>query len=684
MTPRLARCALAALLVAASFAAYRPALDAGFVAFDDDAYVYDNPQVAAGLGRDGVYWAFSGAHASNWHPLTWLSHMADVELFGSAPKGHHFTNVALHAANAVLLFLLLASLTGAPLPSFFAAGVFALHPANVESVAWIAQRKTTLSTLFALLAVAGYVRWVRRRAPGAYAASLLCFGLSLASKQTFVTLPVLLLLLDYWPLRRDLELERALRAGHGRWWPLLREKVPYGVLAAAASLVTLHVQADAMPSIEAYPLSERLGNAPIAYVRYLGMLLWPARLAVFYPQLPGDVTAPKLLACLALLAAVTGLVWRLRRWRFLLVGWLWLLVALVPMIGVVQVGAQALADRYAYTAFWGPIVALVFGAAAVLRSRPRATLLPAVAGVAGLLVLATLGFLASRQARSWHDTVTLFEDAVADTRDNWLAHRTLAAEYFGRGDYGKALEHCEKGLALGRDLGTFLGTCGLTLYETGRPGLALEKLEEAIRIAPDNPIGFMNLGWIHAERGEHERAAELLAEAARKLPPAAPRYAYRTVYANWGRALASLGRAEEAREKYERALARDPDVAFVLRDAAQLDLEGDPPRAARRLERAVALDPGDAKARYLLASAYAFGGDLDAAAATLVALADLTPRASRAALQLAETLARLGRAQDAARLLERTRAAAGRSPSEGARAAVAAIDTRLAPEESAE
>jgi len=678
MTPRLARCALAALLVAASFAAYRPALEAGFVAFDDDAYVYENPQVAAGLGWDGVRWALSGAHASNWHPLTWLSHMADVELFGQAPKGHHFTNVALHAANAVLLFLLLASLTGAPLPSFFAAGVFALHPANVESVAWISQRKTTLSTLFALLALAGYVRWVRRRTPRDYAASLLCFGLSLASKQTFVTLPVLLLLLDYWPLRRDVETEPALRPAGGRPWLLLREKVPYGVLAAAASLVTLHVQADAMPSIEAYPLSQRLGYAPIAYVRYLGMLLWPARLAVFYPQISGDVTAPKLLACLALLAAVTALVWRLRRWRFLLVGWLWLLVALVPMIGVVQVGAQALADRYAYTAFWGPIVALVFGAAALADRRRRAMLLPAAAGLAGVLVLATLGLLASRQARSWRDTVTLFEDAVSDTRGNWLAHRTLAAEYFGRGDYAKALHHCDECLALGRDLGTVLGTCGLALYETGRPALAAQRLEEAIRIAPDNPIGFMNLGWIHAERGEHERAAELLAEAARKLPPAAPRYAYRTVYANWGRALASLGRADEAREKYERALARDPDVAFVLRDAAQLDLEGDPPRAARRLERAVALDPGDGKARYLLASAYALGGDLEAAAATLVALADLSPRASEAPLQLAALLARRGQGDAAERLLERTLAAAGRSPSEGARAAAAAIETRLA------
>ena len=331
---------LCAALVAATFAAYSPALDAGFVAFDDDAYVYDNPQVSAGLGWTGVPWALVASHASNWHPLTWLSHMADVEIFGQGPQGHHFTNVALHAANAVLLFLLLASLTGALLPSFFAAGVFALHPANVESVAWISQRKTTLSTLFLLLALFGYVRYVRHRAPRAYAASLLCFALSLASKQTFVTLPVLLLLLDYWPLRRDAETEPAPRRAGGRAWPLLREKIPYLVLAAAASLVTFHVQADAMPSIEAYPLSERLGNVPIAYVRYLGMLLWPTRLAVFYPQGPGDVTTQKLLACLALLAVVTALVWRFRRWRFLLFGWLWFLVALVPMIGVVQVGPQ--------------------------------------------------------------------------------------------------------------------------------------------------------------------------------------------------------------------------------------------------------------------------------------------------------------------------------------------------------
>jgi tetratricopeptide (TPR) repeat protein len=344
---------------------------------------------------------------------------------------------------------------------------------------------------------------------------------------------------------------------------------------------------------------------------------------------------------------------------------------------VVQVGAQSMADRYAYASFWGPTIALVWGATSLAAAAPPVLRAGLAAGAA--LVLATLGFLSHRQAACWHDTLSLFEDAVADTEGNWLAHRSLAAHYFEREDYAKALEHCEKGVALGRDLGTLLGTCGLALYESGRPELAIRQLEEAIRIAPENPIGYMNLGWIRAERGEYEDAAALLETAAGKLPATPTTDAYLTVYANWGRALASLGRGAEAREKYELALARDPDAAFALRDLAQLDLQGgDPSRAAARLERALALDPADAKARYVLATAHALRGDLDAAAATLVALAELASEASGAAPQLAATLLRLGREEDAARLLAKTRDAAGRSASPGARAAVAAIEAQLA------
>jgi protein O-mannosyl-transferase len=591
---------LAVLLAAATLASYAPTFSAGFVDIDDADYVPENEVVKAGLGADGLVWAFVDPHAGNWFPLTWISHMTDVELFGVEPRGHHAMNVALHVANALLLFLALASITGELAPSFVVAAVFALHPVNVESVAWISQRKTTLSTFFGILAIWSYARWARSGRRLAYAASLASFALSLLSKQIFVTLPFALLLLDYWPLRRrELEPPDAqqptLRSVLRGWLRLLPEKLPYLLLAVAASVAAIVAQRDAISTGETYPLAVRLGNVAISYVRYLGSLAWPAHLAVFYPLYEDDVTLARVLGSIVLLLGITAGAWRWGRTRrFLLVGWLWFLGTLVPVIGLLQIGAQAMADRYAYVPFWGLLIALTWTGWDWIQSHRAvpSTRVAAAAGVAALFAI--LGISTFRQAAVWHDSIALFEAALRGGDRNYVAHRALAGQYFNRGDYTRALQHAEEGAKHPRDLGEVLPVYGMALYQTGAKARAIEVLEEATRVAPNNVMGFTNLGWIALQEGDTGRAIDAL-QAAVRVDPQSARAAHMLATAELRRgdlagAATALERAValdaqnfDARIEWARALAslqRFAEATEVLRSA--LDAARSFPEAQRR------------------------------------------------------------------------------------------------------
>ncbi|HVH05156.1 MAG TPA: tetratricopeptide repeat protein [Myxococcota bacterium] len=505
MTRPLRMVLLSALLAVATLAAYAPTFSAGFVDVDDPDFVTENELVAPGLTAQGAAAAFLRAHAGNWFPLTWLSHMADVSLFGMDPRPHHAVNVALHAASAVLLFAALAALTGALAPSFAVAAVFALHPLQVESVAWISQRKTTLSTFFGFLALLTYAGWARTGSRRAYVASLASFACSLLAKQTLVTLPFLLLVLDAWPLRR---------AAAG-WHALVREKIPYVLLAAAASAATLAAQGEALATGATFPLAVRLGNAVISYVRYLGLFFWPAKLAFFYPLDPEAVTPATVAFAAGVLAAITAAAVALARRRgHLLSGWLWFVGTLVPVIGVVQVGAQGLADRYAYVPICGLAIAIVWTAYEALASPRAGTALRAAAGTAFAAGCLALGLATYRQAEAWHDSIALFEDAVADTEGNFVAHRALAAQYFAAGDYLRALDHAREGAKSARDPGDVLPLYGMALYVTGAKREGITKLEEAIRVAPRATTGYTNLGWVYLQEGDAARAREVLAAGA--------------------------------------------------------------------------------------------------------------------------------------------------------------------------
>lgn len=468
------------LLVAAVLGAFSPVVGNGFILLDDWTYLLRNPHLADGITAGSLRWACTESYAANWSPLTWVAHLLAVRLFGLAPPGHHLVNLLLHALVAALLFRVLRAMTGRPWPSALAAALFALHPLRVESVAWASCLKDGLSGLCWVLALGAHLRYARRPSAGRALALALVFALGLMAKPAVVTLPFVLLLLDVWPLGR---LARPGGAGgtgpHGIPWQgaagLVREKIPLFLLAGASSVVTYRVQASwgAMDHFGALPLGDRAGNALVSYAAYLGKTLLPRDLAIYYPH-PGHFAGiGRVAAALLLLLAVSALAaasFRRRPW--LAVGWCWFLGTLVPMIGLVQVGAQAFADRYAYLPHMGLALAVAWGAAEAVARRPGTR--AAAVGFAGA-VLVALALVSRQNTRNWKDDLSIFGHAAAVTRDNWLAENNLGVAWGTLGDEGKAREHFTEALRI-------------------RPGYPmaeenLRRLREAQALRPAPPAG---------------------------------------------------------------------------------------------------------------------------------------------------------------------------------------------------
>lgn len=521
-----------ALLAAAILVVWAGTVRNGFVGSDDDFYVYENPHVLSGLTWSAIAWAFSTTYYGWWHPVTWLSHMLDVQLFGVNPAGHHATSLLIHVANMLLLYFLLSRMTGLRWRSAVAAALFALHPLRVESVAWVSERKDLLSAFFGFLSIAAYLRYVRQRKMSVYAASLVLFALSLASKSMLVTLPFLLLLLDLWPLER---LDRS-RAG-----ALVVEKLPYLALSAAASVVTYLAQRHGRATMT-LPFAVRLDNAVLSYLRYIGKLFDPARLAFLYPHpavTHGWLTAA---ATLALLAITAACLFFGRRYRYLAVGWLWYVGALVPVLGLVQVGRQAIADRYTYVPVIGLTVIVVWGITDLTgRWRFRRAAL-ATASVACLLVLSRLTFL---QIQTWHDTTTLFEHALSVTEGNSYMEVAL-------GRWNEAVEHLEETVRLQPNSPEILYTLGAALENSSRVTEARERYEAALRLKPEYPEAHSNLGLLLLRQGDAAQALPHLKETAR-LDPDSPQ-----AHEDLATCLKTLGRDEEASRESREALRLSP------------------------------------------------------------------------------------------------------------------------------
>lgn len=494
---------IAAALALLTLALYVPVLRHDFVVYDDPVYVVDNPHVRAGFTVDGVRWAFVSMAASNWHPLTWLSHMADCQLFGTHAAGHHATSVAIHTVTALLLFALLSRTTGALWHSGFVAALFAWHPLHVESVAWVSERKDVLSGLFFMLTMLAYVRYAERPSVRRYAVVAGLFALGLMAKAMLVTLPLILLLLDVWPLRRT----------GGR---LVTEKLPLFSLSAAVAGVTYVAQSagGAVLGLARVPLESRLANAPVSLATYLGKAFWPSRLAVFYPY-EVAIEAWRVGVAAVVLAAVSVAVWRARRrCPPVLVGWLWFLGMLAPVIGLVQAGEQRMADRYTYLPLIGVFIMVAWCSSTLPASRRLRAALVAMAALA----LAGCLALTRAQLGHWRDSVALFSHALEVTPRNPLAHVNLGSALLARGDVAGAARSYVEAARQRPDWFPARFNAGMALARLGRDDEAMLHLDAARRLEPASAETHFQLGVVLERRGQLKEAQGQYREALEHAP----------------------------------------------------------------------------------------------------------------------------------------------------------------------
>ncbi len=594
-----ARFAIAALLVVLVVAVFAPVRHHEFVNYDDRVYVLENPSLRMDLGAASLRRAFE-PYENNWIPLTWISLQLNHAVHGMQSAGYLLTNVALHAASAVLLFLALLRASGALGCSAFVAAVFAVHPLHVESVAWASERKDALSGLCFGLTILGWVRYAERPGAGRYLPVALAMALGLMAKPMLVTLPFVLLLLDYWPLGRLRGAGGGARPDPARLRRALLEKLPLFTLALAAAVTTFAVQraTGAMADGEALPFGWRVANALDAQVFYLGRSLWPSGLAAFYPHPGSELPLWRPLTGAALLLGLTALALReAARRPYLIVGWLWYAGMLLPVSGLVQVGLQARADRYTYLPLIGLSIAAAWGVADLLgRGRRSRALLAAV----GVLAVAALAGAARLQVAHWRDTRALFSRAVAVTRDNYLAHQALATLLLHDGRADEAALHFREALRIKpRWPGAHFGLAE-ALAQQGDREAALARYEEGLRLAPRHARGRIGYGETLAGAGRHEAAIH---QYLRVLRSAGRRDAART-QALLARSLDARGDLAGAIDHYEHALELEPDYAEIhaSRGAALLRA-GRPEEAAQAFERALALGADSAELRMALAEA---------------------------------------------------------------------------------
>lgn len=576
---------LALILIVVTLLAYLPVRNCEFTNYDDQDYVTSNEIVKSGLSWGGLKWAFTTGHASNWHPLTWLSHMLDIQCFGLSPGAHHLTNVFLHTGATALLFLSLLRLTSAKWRSFLVAGIFALHPMHVESVAWIAERKDVLSGFFAMLTLWFYSIYAtsrndsfrKRKSVMLYGAVLISFTLGLLSKPMLVTLPFVLLLLDYWPLER---------IGRERVSALVAEKMPLFLLSAASSIITFIVQqkAGSVRTLDIIPVESRIFNSLISYWGYIAKLLWPAKLAVFYPM-PDVVSGwMGLLSGLGLIAISFFLFVQRRRSPMLIVGWLWFVGMLIPVIGLVQVGGQSMADRYSYLPSIGFFVAIVWVV-------PRVTG-QTIAVIGGSLVMFASIVVTEHQLKSWRNTVTLFERALVVTERNFVAHINLGSALMQRKQLDEALLHYEKAIALKEDIFEPHYGAAVILERKGELSSAVAYYRTAVELRPGAAVAHNNLGALLLRMGESVAAVEELQKAIAADPLNAE------AHYNLGVALAGADKTS-AISHYQKAVSLRPDyadarnnLAVVLAGAGQYEA------AADQLRWVVSANPKDAEAHF--------------------------------------------------------------------------------------
>ncbi len=569
-------------LAVATLLLYAPVFGFEFIRYDDPNYVALHPRVSQGLSWGNIRWALTAFEVGNWHPLTLISHMADVSLFGMRAGAHHAVNASLHALNAALLFLFWEGLTARRAPSLFAAALFAVHPLNVESVAWISQRKSVLCMGFLILTLIAYAAWARRGGPWRYALSLAGCAAALAAKPMAVVLPGLLLLLDYWPLMRADRVQR-----------LLLEKVPFALLAAAASVATVAAQREggALGTLQQHPAMERLANATFALAWYAVRMVWPTDLSLFYPTALGPAAAGKVGgAAILLVATSAAVVPFLRARRSLPFGWGWYLVSLLPVVGFVPIGTEIVADRYAYLALIGPFAAVAFGAADLIEHRR-----PSVrwgAAIAASMVLVALAFRTGRTLPSWRNSVSILSRGYERAPDNVHVLTNYGLELVEREQYEQGIALLARAAGEVPMVATVHVNLGYAYAKTGRLAEARHEYEAALPLRPDDPKLEMELGRLLVQLDEREEAETRLKDAVAHDPSLAQGWLF------LGTLLYTEERHAEAQPALERAAALAPrDVKALTALGVNLAALGRRDEAIAVLRKATALDPGFARAR---------------------------------------------------------------------------------------
>jgi protein O-mannosyl-transferase len=562
---------LCLLLAVITLLVYNRVASAGFINFDDPQYVINNPQVHQGVTWATIKWAFTVYLAGNWHPLTWLSHALDWQLFQGNPAGHHYVNVIFHVADAVLLFLFLLSATRRTWLSWSVAALWACHPVNVESVAWIAERKNVLSMFFLLLALYAYGKFVQQPDIRRYLLVASLFAAALMSKPQGITFPLLLLLWDYWPLKRFNPFKRDRSESPSLLW-LTAEKLPLLILSAASAWITMQAQrlGEAVRTAAEFSFSARIENALTSYVRYIEIAFWPSRLSPIYPHPENSIPAWQPIVAAAFLLTVTGLVVWQRERRYLLVGWFWFAGSLVPMLGLVQVGQQAMADRYAYLPFIGLFVAVVWGAAEFLE---RWNVSPAVASGALAALLIILGVATFRQLGYWHDSETLWTRALAVTTRNYTAHSNLAD----------------------------------VMAKAGRSDEAISHFEAAAAIHPYPPPQLLALGSYELEHGDLTRAIRQFTKVSQTDVTLRS-----TALGDLGSAYLRMGDRARAKQNFEDALLADPANSAALVGNGLIAYPSDPEEASALFARASSLQPTDVRLQLLASALMKAGRRVDA------------------------------------------------------------------------
>jgi tetratricopeptide (TPR) repeat protein len=663
---------IGAVLALATLAVYLPAVKMTFISFDDPDYVWRNPRVVGGLTWDGVWWSLTHSFASNWHPLTWMSHMLDYQIYGLNAGGHHATSILFHAANTLLVFFVLREITGALWRSALVAALFALHPLHVESVAWVAERKDVLSGFFGLLTLLAYAKYATRKSKARnpkledqgkttkdakptkesviassghpafpYVLALLLFALGLMSKPMLVTLPFVMLLLDFWPLHRFQPASSNLQPATTllpNFRPsalhLVFEKVPFLAFAVISSAVTFLAQnrGGSTWSLESLPVGVRIGNAVVSYARYLGKTIWPTQLSIVYPY--QEWSALQIGAAGLILAAISFLViWQWRERKYLLTGWLWFLGMLVPVIGLVQVGVQAMADRYMYLPSIGLFIIFAWSAAEIAADRLKRGIVATLA----LAAVITCLFVTEGQMDYWQNSETLFRHALAITQNNYVAYNNLGFHYGLLGELKQAEECYRATLQIKPNSRNAWGDLAVILAAEKKTAEAIESYENALRIAPYYTAARVNLANLLVSQGKTNDAIAHLVEAIQINPE--------TVEAHQSLAaiLAEKGDFAGATEHFREALRLRPYSPYIRFDfAAMLAKERKLDEAAAEYTTALRLEPRLRSARYALGDLWMGQGELQRAVEQFSLAVKSAPDDPEAHYRLALALTRQG------------------------------------------